>query len=139
MPVKNPKNKTEAILPEKIPDVIVDFEHNEGLLFIIIENIGDDAAHDIGVRFNKKILGMQKSKDISSLEVFQSLKFLPPGKKIRILVDLFQSYVAGKQPMQVSTIVSFRNKAKQTFQNSIQHDLAIYKDIAEVYHTNKTN
>ena len=135
--VKNPK--IENSKPEKNPDVIVDFEYDdEGLLFIIIENIGNDSAYNTSVRFNKKVLGMQKTKNISSLRIFRTLKFLPPGKKIKILVDLFQFYLACKQPMKIGTVVFFRNKSKQKFQNSIQHDLSIYKDFVKIYHVNKT-
>jgi len=134
---KNPK--IENFKPEKNPDVIVDFEYDyEGLLFIVIENIGNDSAYNTSVRFNRRVLGMQKTKNISSLRIFQTLKFLPPGKKIKILVDLFQSYLACKQPMKISTVVFFRNKSKQRFQNSIQHDLSIYKDFAEIYQVKKT-
>lgn len=135
--VKNPK--TENSKPGKNPDVIVDFEYDdEGLLFIVIKNIGNDSAYNTSVRFNKKILGIQKTKNISSLRIFQTLKFLPPGKKIKILVDLFQFYLACKQPMKISTVIFFRNKSKQRFQNSIQHDLSIYKDFAEIYQVKKT-
>ena len=127
-----------GIMSDKNPDVIIDFEYDDdGLLFIVIENTGDDSAYDVAVRFNKKILGMQKTKNISSLQIFQSLKFLPPGKKIKILVDLFQFYLAGKQPLLISARIFFRNKKKQTFQNLIQHDLSIYKDIATIYHVKK--
>jgi len=124
--------------PEKNPDVIIDFEYNKGSLFIVIENIGNDSAYDTSVKFNKKILGMQKTKNISSLRIFQSLKFLPPGKKIKILVDLFQFYLLGKQPMQIRTVIFFRNKLKQIFQNSIQHDLSIYEDFVEICDVKKT-
>lgn len=130
---QNPKTTTESPKLERIPDVIVDFEYNKGLLFIIIENIGNDSAHDTTIKFSKKILGMQKTKNISSLRIFESLEFLPPGKKIKILVDLFQFYLAGKQPMQIGIKIFFRNKIKQTFQNLIQHDLSVYKDIVEIY------
>ena len=135
--VKTPK--IENPKPGKNPDVIVDFEYdNEGLLFIVIENIGNDSAYNTSVRFDKKILGIQKTKNISSLRIFQTLEFLPPGKKIKILVDLFQFYLACKQPMKISTVIFFRNKSKQRFQNLIQHDLSIYKDFAEIYQVKKT-
>ena len=123
--------QTDPDLSRK-PDVIVDFEHNDGLISIVIENIGDDSAYNTSVRFNKKILGMQKTKDISSLRIFQSLSFLQKKKKIKMLVDSFQFYVACRQPMQITTVVSFSNKLKQTFQNSIQHDLSIYTDFTDV-------
>ena len=132
------KPKIESPTPEKNPDVIVDFEYSDGFLFIVIENIGNDSAYYTSVRFNKKVLGMQKTKNISSLKIFRSLKFLPPGKKIKILVDLFQFYLAGKQPMQIRTVIFFKNKLKQKFQNSIQHDLSIYVDFVEIYNVKKT-
>ena len=155
MTTKKTTNKTKNPKPEKIlqkknkpksmkkienhkqrknPNVIVDFEYNKGMLFIVIENIGDDPAYDTSVRFNKKVLGMQKTKNISSLRIFHLLKFLPPGKKIKMFVDLFQFYLASKQPLQIKTDIFFRNELKQTFQNSIQHDLSIYKDFVEIYH-----
>ena len=132
---KKPETKTN---PEKIiktPDVIVDFELENGLLSIIIENIGDDAAHDTEIKFNKKIFGMQKTKNISSLDIFKNLKFLPPGKRVKVFVDSFVLYVANKQPMQIRVSIMFKNNTKQRFENSIQHDLTIYKDITEIYET----
>ncbi|MDH5463416.1 MAG: hypothetical protein OEW49_03825 [Nitrosopumilus sp.] len=132
MTIKRFATNTDNPEPVKNPNVIVDFEYDEGLIFIVIENIGNDSAYNTSVRFNKKILGMQKTKKISDLRIFQSLSFLPPGKKIKILVDLFQFYLAGKQPTQISTVISFSNKLKQIFQNSIQHDLSIYKDFVDI-------
>lgn len=114
------------------PEVIVDFEYEKGLLFIIIENIGESQAHDVSIRFNKRIVGMQNTKMISTLKIFESLKFLPPGKKIKILVDTFQSYVYHKQPMEIRLDVTFRNKTDRQFKNVIIHDLSIYNDLAEV-------
>ena len=126
-----PKNNDFAT-SGKTPDVIVDFEYSEDVLFIVIENIGDDSAFDVQTKFSKKILGMQKTKDISSLKIFKLLRFLPPAKKIKIPVDLFQFYLLGKQPLQISASIFFRNKTKQKFQNLINHDLSIYKDIAKI-------
>ena len=131
---ENPNTNIETNRAERIPDVIVDFEYEKGLLFLIIENIGIDSAYDTEIRFNKKILGVQKTKEISSLGILQSLKFLPPGKKIKIFVDSFQFYLAGKQPLQLRINISFKNKLKQIFENTIQHDLSIYKEISEICH-----
>ena len=130
---KKPETRSDSDKPVRTPDVIVDFEFENGSLSIIIENIGDDAAHDVEIKFNKRISGLQRTKDISSMNIFKNLKFLPPGKKIKIFVDSFLFYVAYKQQMQIRAAVMFVNKTKQRFENSIQHDLTIYKDIAESY------
>ena len=132
-PIPRPTPKPDNSKQERNPDVIVDFDYTEeGLIFVVIENIGDAPAHDIVVKFNKKILGMQKTKNISALGIFQRLRFLPPQKKIKVLVDLYQYYILNKQPMQVKTTIYFSDKSKQKFQNSIQHDLSIYADLTQV-------
>ena len=114
------------------PNVIVDFEYQNGLLFIVVENIGNDAAFDIVVKFNKEILGMQKTVDVSGLDIFNSLKFLPPEKKIRVFIDIFYSYIANRQPLKITAIASFSSKTKQRFQNTIPHDLTIYRNLPEI-------
>lgn len=126
-----PKTDTADDL-RRNPDVIVDFEYRKDVLFIVIENIGDDSAFDVQTKFSKKILGMQKTKNISSLKIFKLLRFLPPAKKIKIPVDLFHFYLLGRQPLQVSVAISFRNKTRQKFQNSINHDLSIYTEINSI-------
>ena len=127
------KNNEESKLEQRVPDIILDFEYTVGQLYIIVENIGKDSAYNINVEFNKKILGMKKTKNISSLAIFRSLKFCPPNKKIKIFVDSFQSYLENKQPMKVNVKINFTNKFKKKFENSINHDLTIYKDIIEIH------
>lgn len=117
----------------RYPDVILDFEYTSGQLYAIIENIGEDSAFDVIIKFNKRILGIQKTKNISSLSIFNSLKFLPPKKKIKIFVDSFQSYVLSKQPLKIKVVISFKNKLKKEFRNTITHDLSIYEDLFEFY------
>ena len=132
---RKPRDDT---LDEEKPEVIVDFEYDNGFLFIVIENIGSDSAYDVSEKFDKSVLGMQKNK-ISSLKIFRSLRFLPPGKKIRIFVDSYQSYVHNRQPLTIEIDVRFKNKMGKRFKNSIMHDLSIYKDLIEIDSTRCQN
>lgn len=125
------RNPQENVLEEDRPEVIVDFEYENGLLFIVIENIGPDSAYDVSEKFDKSISSLQKSK-ISSLKIFKSLRFLPPRKKIRIFVDSYQSYIYNKQPLLIKVDIQFKNKMGKRFKNSILHDLSIYKDLMEI-------
>ena len=127
------KKSEQEEVETRYPEVILDFEYVSGQLYIVIENIGDGSAYDVVTKFNKKILGMQKTKNISSLSIFDSLKFLPPKKKIKIFVDSFQTYILSKQPLKIKVNISFKNKLKQDFKNSIIHDLSIYEDLFELY------
>ena len=125
------RNPQENVLEEDRPEVIVDFEYENGLLFIVIENIGPDSAYDVSEKFDKSISSLQKSR-ISSLKIFKSLRFLPPRKKIRIFVDSYQSYIYNKQPLLIKVDIQFKNKMGKRFKNSILHDLSIYKDLMEI-------
>lgn len=125
------RNPQEDVLEEDRPEVIVDFEYENGLLFIVIENIGPDSAYDVSEKFDKSISSLQKSR-ISSLKIFKSLRFLPPRKKIRIFVDSYQSYIYNKQPLLIKVDIQFKNKMGKRFKNSILHDLSIYKDLMEI-------
>ena len=128
------RNPQEDVLEEDRPEVIVDFEYENGLLFIVIENIGPDSAYDVSEKFDKSISSLQKSK-ISSLKIFKSLRFLPPRKKIRIFVDSYPSYIYNKQPLLIKVDIQFKNKMGKRFKNSILHDLSIYKDLMEIDYT----
>ncbi|HYR76749.1 MAG TPA: hypothetical protein VEM96_12995 [Pyrinomonadaceae bacterium] len=61
------------------PEVIVEFLFDHGLLFISLRNIGDRPAIGVSVKFDKKIVGPDRKKDISALPLFRNLEFLGPG------------------------------------------------------------
>jgi hypothetical protein len=77
-----------------VPEVIVDFEYdNRGLLFIIIQNIRLSSAYQTSIKFDREITGIRSDKKLTDMSVFRSLEFLPPGKRIRIFVVSFLSYL----------------------------------------------
>ncbi len=117
---------------ETVPNVIVDFECEEGMLYVSIENIGSLPAYKISVEFDKKIRGIENENEISSLNLFKCIEFLPPGRKIRAFIDRFPSYVVRKQPMLVQTTITYFGKNRRKFVESIRHNLSIYEDLPEI-------
>ena len=115
----------------RAPEVIVDFEYSGGLLFVSVENIGVAPAHGVSVEFDKRVTGINGAREISSLNMFKSLEFLPPKKKIRAFVDNFHSYVARRQPMVVRTVITYRGKDGRRLVDKATHDLSIYQDLPE--------
>lgn len=116
-----------------VPEVIVDFEYdNRGLLFVIIQNIGFSSAYQTSIKFDSEITGVGGDRKLTDLNIFNSLEFLPPGKRIRIFVDTFLSYLNRKQPLILNTIISYSNKNKQKFREVIKHDLSIYEEVVDV-------
>jgi hypothetical protein len=114
-----------------VPDVIVDFECERGLLFLVIENIGEAPAYRVTAKFDKEISGIGGEKDVGSMNLFKKLEFLPPRKRIRVFVDSFRSYLARKQPLLVSIAVAYSDSRGGEFTEEIKHDLSIYEDITE--------
>ncbi len=115
----------------RVPEVIVDFECSEGLLYVLVENIGAAPAHEVRVDFDRELTGGEGLRKISSLNLFRKLEFLPPEKKIRAFVDTFQSHVARKQPMRIRVSVTYHSSDGLRFRNSMTHDLSIYQDLPQ--------
>jgi hypothetical protein len=113
------------------PHAIVDFEYLGGLLFVSVENIGDAPAYGVSVKFDRKVTGIDGAQEISALNVFNNLEFLPPKKKIRAFVDSFHSYVTRGQPTVVRTVVTYHGRDGRKLADKATHDLSIYQDLPE--------
>jgi hypothetical protein len=111
----------------------LDFEYDDnGILYIIIENVGLFPAYKVTIKFDKGITGVDGDKKISAMKIFERIEFLSPHKKIRIFVDTFVSYLLRKQPLTIETTINYSNKNNKEFQNVIKHDLSIYKDFPHI-------
>jgi hypothetical protein len=111
------------------PDVIVEFLFDQGLLFICVRNIGAKPALSIAVKFDKKILGLGGTKDISSLALFRKIEFLGPQRQIMVFLDHSGSYFRHKQPTRVQASISYKDGQETKYGAVITHDLEIYRDI----------
>jgi hypothetical protein len=114
-----------------VPEIILDFQCESGLLFIVLQNIGIASAYKISVKFDKKIID-KTERNLASMNIFNHLEFIPPGKKFQIFIDSFQSYVARKQPLAIEATITYLNKRRRRFREIIKHDLCIYKDMQEI-------
>lgn len=115
---------------EKPSEIILDFEYENNLLYIIIENIGDAMTNEVSIDFDKKIMGLDKKKNISEMQIFKNISVFPPKKRFKIFVDTFSSYVKNKQPFLITSKITYYQNKKR-YEDSIKHDLRIYKDFVE--------
>jgi hypothetical protein len=113
-------------------DVIVDFEFDRGLLFVLVRNLSGRPALDVKVEFDKPFKGLGGSREMNRLGLFQRIRFLAPGREIRTLVDSGAAYFARKEPTLLTAAVSYRTAAGERRLHSITHDLSIYHDLAYV-------
>ena len=122
--------------------VIVDFIFEDGLLFISIKNLSDEPAFKVSIVFDKKIIGVNGRKEISSLPLFRNIEFLAPHKEIKIFLDSSQSYFGHKydsskmshagQPDKISVKISYLNKKGKLITGIIHHNLGIYREIGYI-------
>ena len=115
-----------------MPQVIVDFVFDGGLLHISVKNIGNDSAYRISVVFEPGFRGIEGSTDISNLAVFNHLEFLPPQKEVVTFLDRSASYFRRNEPTRITTKITFHNSRGKEFCNVITHNLEIYRDIGFV-------
>lgn len=127
-----PRDKSKIDLQNKrTPELVLDFQCEKGVLFIVLENIGLASAYAISVKFDKKISG-NKGRNIGAMNIFNCLEFMPAGKRFQIFIDSFHSYITNKQPLVVEATIVYSNKRGRQCKEIIKHNLSIFKDIQEV-------
>lgn len=114
------------------PDVIVDLDFDRGLLFIVVRNLGGRPALDVETRFNRKLIGLGGTKDVSALPLFRNIPFLAPGKEIRTLLDTAASWFGRRRATTITARVTYRDAEGRDYRGTMSHDLEIYRDIAYV-------
>jgi methionyl-tRNA synthetase len=114
------------------PEVVVEFLFDRGMLFISVRNIGGRPATNVAVKFDKRIIGLGGTKEISALALFRNIEFLGPAREIVTLVDTSGSYFQRKQPTKVSARISYLDLERQKYETTVKHDLEIYRELSYV-------
>jgi len=114
------------------PEVIVDFTCRDGLLFVILRNIGARSAYRVTTRFDKPFSGLGGRKPIAALRLFKQLDFMAPGKEFCQLVDPLTEYMNRREPARLTASITYRDREGGRFEDVITHDLRIYRDLGEI-------
>lgn len=115
-----------------VPEVILDFRFEQGLLYIALVNISGVPAYRVSVRFDKAFRGLGGECEISSLRLFRRVEFLAPQKRIETLLDSSRAYFQRREPTTIKATVSFRDAHGKAHTREILHDLKIYQDLSYV-------
>jgi len=113
-------------------DVSVDFVFDDGLLYVLVANIGERPALKVSCRFEPAFHGLGGSVEVSRLPLFRNIEYLAPGREIRTLVDSSAAYFARREPTKLEIAVTYRDEDGARRQATIAHDLGIYRDLAYV-------
>lgn len=113
------------------PDVILDVDCEQGALFLVLRNIGDDLACRVSVKFSPDLVGLGGERVVSDAAVFQRLAYLPPGKAIRVLLDAAPLLFARQQENKFRARVQYRSRSGKEFSETFAHELDVYRDLPE--------
>jgi hypothetical protein len=111
------------------PEVIVDFQADQALLFVVLKNIGARSAYRVTTKFDPAFHGLDGRKCISALQLFRYLLFMPPGKEFIQLVDPIGAYFRRREPGRITATISYEDREGHKFKDVISHDLRIYRDL----------
>ena len=129
---RDPHSTSTTEVASGRPEVIVEFLFDRGLLYISVNNIGNRPAISVSVKFDKKIVGLGGTREISTQAVFRNIQFLGPQREIVSLLDSSSSYFKRKQPTKISALITYQDFEKRRYEISIKHDLEIYRDLVFV-------
>jgi len=117
---------------ESEPDVFLDFEFEDGLLFVVVGNATLHAAEAVEIKFGQSFHGLGGGTDFAKLRVFKRIEYLAPGRRIRALLDSSAAYFARKEPTKLTATIRFRDADGKRHERAVTHDLAIYRDLPYV-------
>ncbi len=76
-----------------------------------------------------KIIGPDGKTELNGLNIFRGVEFFAPGKEFRILVGGAAAYFSSQQPAKFTAVITYSDEAKNSYGETITHDLAIYRDL----------
>ena len=88
--------------------MILDLEFEDGLLFLVLENIGFRPAHAVRVRFAEPLRGLGGEKRIDRLRIFRRLELLGPRRRIRIFLDRSALFFAREEQTRLEVRIAWR-------------------------------
>src|SRR5438309_11913972 len=108
---------------EPRPDVIVDFPFEDGMLFVVVQNIGSQPALRVQVSFDPPFKGLGGTASIPELPLFRNIEFLAPARSIRTLLDSSAAYSAPHEPEQITATASYSERSGHIFSFTTLHEL----------------
>jgi hypothetical protein len=109
-------------------DVILDVEFEDGLLFLVLENIGLLPAHAVRVRFAAPLRGLGGERRIDRLRIFQRPELLAPRRRIRVFLDRAGLFFARDEPTALEVRIAWRTDDGERRSRTVRHDLDAYRD-----------
>jgi len=109
--------------------MVVDFEIDAEMVFIIVKNIGTDHILNLKIKPSAPILGLEGKTDLSKLSIFEEISYLAPRKEIKIFVDSYESFFRNLKDWFISFKITYKDDRDRSYKSKITHNLEIYSDL----------
>jgi hypothetical protein len=111
------------------PGLIVDVELIGDLLYLRFYNPTSYEAKDVSVYFSEVLRGFRGQKEISAMNLFQNLSYMPPGKEFKILLDEVESFFQYFLKDILHIRIEYTNYKGRKVVRKFKHNLTIYHDM----------
>ena len=111
------------------PEVILDFDFADGLLFISLRNIGARPAHGVRTHLSPLLHGFGGAQVLNELPVFSGIEFFAPGKEIRFLIDSAAAWFARREPVEIAAQLEYNDDRGNSYRTMVKHNLEIYRSL----------
>ncbi len=111
--------------------IYLDFEVEDGYLYLLLWNAGDGAALQPRFKFEPALKGFGQTRVVSNLSLFRRMTYFAPGKRFQLFVDDLGSFFKpfGEKDPLFSISIVYRDERNKPHRKQIVHNLGIYKDL----------
>ena len=114
------------------PSIVVDLEWREGVFYLVLENHAQTLMRDISVGFRRKIMGQGGQVNISALPIWTKLHFMPPRKRIEVVVDRDAVFFAINRPGPVGVTVTYSDPDGVRWRGQLLIDFDAYRGFPDL-------
>lgn len=110
------------------PYVIAYFDGaSTGLVYFVVENLGNSPAFNVTVRFNPAPTDFA-GRPLNRVSVFEKpISFLSPGKALRQALDVGHRFLTEGKPTEFAVSLTYASLQHDVYQESTKYDLSYLK------------
>lgn len=115
------------------PHVIFEILLVEGMLWMVVRNIGPKPAFHIRIQFEQSFKGLEGTKRMDTLPLFTQLEFLGPHREIQAALDRSAAYFQRNEPLRLVAQTGFEEDSGRRYETRSIHNLAVFRDLGYVH------
>jgi len=115
------------------PHVIFEILFLEGMLWMVVRNIGPKPAFHIRIQFEQSFKGLEGTKRMDTLPLFKQLEFLGPDREIQTVLDRGAAYFQRNEPVRLVARASFEEETGRRYETGSIHNLEVFRDLGYVH------